>query len=106
MTDVFCGTCDTPLDEPPGLLPAERESCPTCGSTTRRVLMRSSEGIGINFTATATLTTLAAFPSLPDLLLRSVVTFGDKTYEGRLVAAVAQPWFDIIALTGLNAFGV
>jgi len=34
---------------------------------------------------------------LPEILLQAaVVTFGDKTNEGRLIEAVAIPWFEII----------
>jgi restriction system protein len=36
--------------------------------------------------------------AISDLLLQSVIVPGDKTAEGRLIEAVAIPWFDIIDL--------
>src|SRR5882757_492769 len=33
-----------------------------------------------------------------DLLLQTVIVPGERTSEGRLIEAVALPWFDIIAL--------
>jgi len=36
--------------------------------------------------------------ALSDLLLQAVIVPGDKTAEGKLIAAVAIPWFDIIEL--------
>lgn len=35
---------------------------------------------------------------ISELLLQAVIVRGDKTAEGRLIAAVAIPWFDIIEL--------
>jgi restriction system protein len=36
--------------------------------------------------------------AISDLLLQAVIVAGDKTAEGRLIEAVAVPWFDIIEL--------
>jgi restriction system protein len=36
--------------------------------------------------------------AISDLLLQAVTVLGDKTAEGRLIEAIAIPWFDIIAL--------
>src|SRR5262249_3709414 len=33
---------------------------------------------------------------IPQLLMQSIIVPGDKTIEGRLIEAVALPWFDII----------
>jgi len=57
-----------------------------------------SGAISATASFTGTLSVLESFPSLPDLLPQSVITIADKTQEGKLVAAVAQPWFDIISL--------
>ena len=35
--------------------------------------------------------------AVSDLLLQTVIVPGDKTTEGRLIEAVAFPWFDVIA---------
>ena len=35
--------------------------------------------------------------AVTDLLLQAVIVPGDKTTEGRLIEAVAFPWFDVIA---------
>jgi restriction system protein len=35
--------------------------------------------------------------AVSDLLLQAVIVPGDKTTEGRLIEAVAFPWFDVIA---------
>jgi len=35
-------------------------------------------------------------PDVPQLLLQTVVDFGERTSEGRLIEAVTLPWFDII----------
>jgi restriction system protein len=40
--------------------------------------------------------TLLPLGACLDLLLQTVIVFGDKTTEGRLVQSVAVPWFDII----------
>ncbi len=37
-------------------------------------------------------------PDIPPLLLQAVLEFGDRTNEGRLVRAVALPWFEIVHL--------
>src|SRR5687768_7983665 len=34
----------------------------------------------------------------PELLLKALLTFGDRTKEGVLVTGVAIPWFEIIAM--------
>ncbi|MDA8048849.1 MAG: hypothetical protein M0002_02340 [Rhodospirillales bacterium] len=39
-----------------------------------------------------------AITPVSDLLLQAVVVAGDKRTEGRLIEAVATPWFDIIEL--------
>jgi restriction system protein len=37
-------------------------------------------------------------PALPGILLKAILTFGDPTKEGRLVEAVAIPWFEIMRI--------
>jgi restriction system protein len=36
--------------------------------------------------------------AIPSLLLQTVIVVGERTNEGRLIEAVALPWFEIIAL--------
>lgn len=40
----------------------------------------------------------ALLPAVPEILLQAVVTFGTDVPEGRSVAAVALPWFEIMDL--------
>lgn len=96
--DVRCAACEAPIDESPDLLPRDRKPCPACGDMDRSIRAYMAGHIAVSFSASGTLSALESFPSLPDLLLQSVILIADKTQEGRLVAAVAQPWFDIIAL--------
>jgi hypothetical protein len=41
---------------------------------------------------------MQSITAISDLLLQAVVVPGDKTDTGRLIEAVALPWFDIISL--------
>lgn len=96
MSDVSCTACGAPQVGHPDLRWEDRKPCPVCGGMERTV---STRGVAAGTSsASGTLSILEAFPSLPDLLLQSVITLADRTHEGRLVAAVAQPWFDIIRL--------
>jgi restriction system protein len=43
-------------------------------------------------------TVIAEGPPLPSLLLKTIVTRGERTTEGHLIEAVTLPWFEIIAI--------
>jgi uncharacterized protein (DUF433 family) len=45
VPSVFCGVCQTRLDEPPGLDPADRRPCPVCGSKSRQFNIHLSSQI-------------------------------------------------------------
>jgi restriction system protein len=56
--------------------------------------------MGVEATASAGVISgdVQSIRAISDLLLQAVIVLGDKTAEGRLIEAVAIPWFDIIAL--------
>lgn len=112
MTTVVCGSCRRPLDDDTGATPEARKPCPDCGSTTRRIVPAWWAGEGLEpalsgrsmmmrASGTATLELMSAklppIRAVSDLLLQAVIVRGEKTAEGRLIEAVAIPWFDIIA---------
>jgi restriction system protein len=100
MTPVTCGSCGTMLNEDAGPKADERKPCPVCGSTTRRFQVTANMMIGVEATASVGVISgsVQSIRAVSDLLLQAVVVPGGKTAEGRLIEAVAIPWFDIIAL--------
>ncbi len=100
MARVLCGNCETVLDEDSGLKPEERQPCPACGSTARKFEVAITTMIGTEVTASVGVISanVRAITPVSDLLLQAVVVAGDKRTEGRLIEAVATPWFDIIEL--------
>ncbi len=73
---------------------SNRVPCPNCGSTTRNITVSVSETISIADSSDAKLSA--------NLLLQTVIIPGAAVSEGRLIEAVAIPWFDIIALLKEN----
>jgi restriction system protein len=122
MVPVACGSCGTALDEDAGLKPDEREPCPVCGGSTVRAaksqpppfvpssspalpgilgnVQPTASSISVNATASAGEISDSAqlIVRAFELLLQAVIVPGDRTAEGRLIEAVAIPWFDIIDL--------
>ena len=78
----------------PGLEPEERIPCPVCGSTTRRIFATANIAIESMVSVSGSVQSITA---VSDLLLQAVIIPGDKTAEGKLIEAVAFPWFDVIA---------
>jgi restriction system protein len=98
MANATCGKCGATFDEAPGSEPDERESCPVCGSTTRRIFA-SANLVGesmMSVSASVISGSVQSITAVSDLLLQAVIVPGDKTAEGRLIEAVAFPWFHII----------
>jgi restriction system protein len=64
------------------------------------VHMASAAMVGVGAIASAgeIARNVQSITAISDLLLQSVIVPGDKTAEGRLIEAVAIPWFDIIDL--------
>lgn len=91
--DVRCGKCQTRLNEPFNLALEKRTPCPKCGSTTRAYPVSLEARSTAQVRATATVA-----PARPNLLLQTVIVAGARTAEGKLIEAVAVPWFDIVAL--------
>jgi restriction system protein len=94
MADVtFCGDCGMIIDEYRYLAPEKRVPCPKCGSTARTY--------SVEITATSAIEShidAKVIFSLTNLLLQTLIIPGAQTSEGKLIEAVAVPWFDIIAL--------
>jgi len=88
---VSCGNCGTVLDEPP----ESRKPCPVCGSTARNFVMNAEPGV---YVLTGAEATLQHVNSSASLVLKTVVTFGEKTDKGRIVTSVTIPWFEIIEI--------
>jgi len=94
MVDVVsCGNCGTIINEDGNLEPEKRAPCPNCGSTARAYRLEASMMIQSEMHADAQIVF-----SQTNLLLQTVIVPGAQTSEGKLIEAVAVPWFDIIAL--------
>ena len=93
---VVCNNCETVLDEEPGEDHEERQPCPNCGSTARRFSVSAAAGIQFESLTTVTSTATMTVISSTNLLLQTVIVPGAKTAEGRLIEAVALPWYEII----------
>ena len=93
MVDASCGQCGTKIDEEYNVAPQDRIPCPNCGSTTRNysVSLQAAMSIGV-VGLEATLTTRRS------LLMQAVIIPGPKVSEGKLIEAVAVPWFEIVKL--------
>jgi restriction system protein len=97
MAKTACGNCGAILAEPYGLAPHERAPCPDCGALTRQVFVEATVAIAISTSLTVHADVLTV-SNVASLLMQGVVLAGSKTSEGKLIEAVAFPWFDIIDL--------
>jgi restriction system protein len=96
MASVTCSNCGKPLDD---VAADKQKPCPACGSTARTVSLVAHAAVHLSASATITVSgSVQSITAISDLLLQSVIAPGDKTAEGRLIEAVAIPWFDIIDL--------
>jgi restriction system protein len=88
------------LDDPENLEPEWRKPCPKCGSIVRTVQLEARSTVHISATASMSVISndVRSVTAMSDLLLQAVVVVGDKRTEGKLIEAVAIPWFDIIDL--------
>jgi restriction system protein len=93
MSDVFCNSCGISIEEPRDLKADERKPCPKCGSRSRRYSVSSEIAISVE-----TRLEVGTVISRSALLLQTVIVPGPRVPEGKLIEAVAAPWFDIIAL--------
>jgi hypothetical protein len=99
MANATCGQCRATFDEDPGIKPEERKPCPVCGSTTRHIsasVTLAGESL-VSVSASVISGSVQSITAVSDLLLQAVIVPGDKTTQGRLIEAVAFPWFDVIA---------
>ncbi|MCG6881695.1 MAG: restriction endonuclease [Deltaproteobacteria bacterium] len=90
--NVLCGNCEKPLvlatkDDQAELIP-----CPDCGSTSRNIPLEVEDTLHLSVTTFKAEVTLGS----TNLLLQTSIIPGPKTSEGRLIEAVAIPWFEII----------
>lgn len=76
------------LDQP------DRPPCPDCGSTARTVRLEASTRIFAFARASAVL--LKSVTASSSLVMQAVIIPGNRSSEGRLIEAVALPWFEII----------
>lgn len=91
MSEVLCGGCGSALDEVRDVAADQRGPCPYCGSTARRFGITVHAGMPLEFRA-------GSIVIRGNPLLMQTVVFGAKTDEGRIVEAVALPWFDIVEM--------
>jgi len=87
MTSVSCGKCGAPLDESASLNPDLRKSCPSCGSKSRKFDITIHEMVSF-----------ASKVESPQFTVKALLEFGNPTSEGKLITAVAEPWFEILRL--------
>ena len=95
MSEVSCGKCGKPLDDD---LRGDRKPCPDCGSLTRKVAasLHSMAVASARMEASVVTEKMRSIAPVADLLLQAVVVAGDRTTEGKLIEAVAVPWFSIV----------
>ena len=102
MAGTACGSCGAILDEVGDLPPHERNPCPHCGSLVRQYSVEAKVEGGAAVTVSADVLTatgeVRAVANVASLLMQGLITPGSKTGEGKLIEAVALPWFDIIDL--------
>jgi restriction system protein len=101
MANATCGSCGKTFEEAAaGVKAEERQPCPVCGSTTRRIFAQASIAVEslVSVSASVISGSIQSITAVSDLVLQAVVVAGDKTAEGRLIEAVAFPWFEIIDL--------
>lgn len=100
MESASCAQCGSAVDNDTARPPEQRTPCSKCGSTARvvhRVLsVETGQYVFSGSSAVLANAVLATAPS--SILMQTVIVAGDKSSEGRLVEAVAVPWFDIIDL--------
>jgi restriction system protein len=98
-TAVMCGKCEKFLHEDANLKEDQRNPCPACGSLSRRYYLQVLSSISIEAKVSVSISDDArAIGGITNLLLQTIVVPGSKTIEGRLIEAVAVPWFKIIEL--------
>jgi restriction system protein len=100
MAIATCGNCGATFEEALGVKVEERQPCPVCGSTTRRIFADVTMPVETLASVSASVISgsVQAITAISDLVLKSVIVAGNKVNEGRLVQAVTLPWFDIIEL--------
>ena len=96
MHKTFCAKCGQEIFEPPDLPVSERRPCGKCNSTGRSVNVAGEDFVVASALVIGDVN-VEALRTLPPLLMQQVLIFADKTREGILVAAVNEPWFEIIA---------
>jgi restriction system protein len=97
MDTVACMDCGASLGEDAFLKTDERKPCPSCGSTVRQFQVALHAHASMRVTESADVASFSlSISSISGLLLQTVIVPGRKTDEGRLIEAVAIPWFDII----------
>lgn len=99
MAKTACGSCSATLDEASDLPSHERAPCPHCGSLMRQIFLEARATIAMSAKASLTVSAdVLTVSSVASLLMQGIVIAGSKTSEGKLIEAVAIPWFDIIDL--------
>jgi len=76
------------LDEESNIESEKRKPCHICGSIVRRKTFPLEPGF----------LEYLEEPNNPSILLQAVIVPGERTEEGCLIEAVAEPWFEIIEL--------
>jgi len=91
---VTCAKCGEQFDADVDEDLSKRTPCPSCGSTTRNISVSVKDTIVVTTGMDAI---LVKEPPL-DFLLKTIIVPGVKSTEGRIIEAIAIPWFEIIAL--------
>src|SRR5690349_13184804 len=90
ISNVACGNCESQLAESQGLPIEHRQPCPDCGSTSRKFF------VSVHFTANVEAKLATSVVPEANLLLQTLIVPGELRSEGRLIEAVAVPWFEIL----------
>jgi restriction system protein len=106
MVSVTCGNCGEVFEEAAVSEGKNRPPCPACGSTMRRISqdisipmqVLGSISIVSSVSVSSVQANVQSLTTVSDLLLQTVILSVNKKTEGRLVEAVAIPWFNIIDL--------
>lgn len=91
---VTCSNCGKQFDIEADKDKEHRIPCPNCGSTARTISVNVSSGFVVT---SSSLSTKVTGVTSAALLMQTLIVAGSVASEGRLIEAVAIPWFEIIS---------
>lgn len=90
---IKCSNCGQRFDVEAEKDKNHRIPCPNCGSTARNISVNASSSVSVTSSVSGKVTVASS----ATLLMQTLVVPGAVASEGRLIEAVAIPWFEIIS---------